>query len=144
MTSRPDGRIVVGVDGSRLSRAAVRWAVRLAALTGGPLEAVAVWEFPLPQDEHGTVPPPLDGFESERHAARILDETLAAALSPGTAVRRLLPAGLPGPTLVAAARGATALVVGSRGRSAPPGAPLGSVALHCVDRAPCTVVVVRE
>ncbi|MEV6975514.1 universal stress protein [Kitasatospora sp. NPDC093806] len=144
MPEQPDGRIVVGVDGSPLSRAAVRWAARLAALTGGPLEAVSVWEFPALFDPTGLVPPPLDGFAAERRAAAILDETLAAVLSPATAVRRRLPAGRPGPALVAAAAGARALVIGSRGRSAPPGAPLGTVALHCVDHAPCTVLLVRE
>ncbi len=135
---------MVGVDGSPLSREALRWAARLSAVTGGPLEAVTVWEFPALLGRDGLVPPPLDGFEPEGRAAAVLDECLAAALSPGTAVRRRLPAGRPGPALVAVAAGATALVVGSRGRSAPPGAPLGTVALHCVDHAPCTVIVVRE
>ncbi|MFE2723160.1 universal stress protein [Kitasatospora sp. NPDC059327] len=143
MTRQPDGRIVVGVDGSPLSLAAVRWAARLAALTGGPLEAVTVWEFPRLLDEHGLVPPPLDGFGPERHAARILDETLAAALSPTPAVRRHLKAGAPGPALAGAAAGAAVLVLGSHGRAAPPGAALGTVAQYCVHHAACTVVVVR-
>ncbi|MED7955474.1 universal stress protein [Kitasatospora sp. NPDC058406] len=145
MTPRPDGRIVVGVDGSRLSLAAVRWAARLAGFTGGPLEAVTVWEFPLRQDERGLVPPALDGFESERRAARILDESLSAALSPtAPAVLRHLKAGPPGPALTAAAEGAAVLVLGSRGRTAPPGAPLGTTSHYCVHHARCTVVVVKE
>ncbi|MEV0530272.1 universal stress protein [Kitasatospora sp. NPDC050463] len=145
MTRQPDGRIVVGVDGSPLSLAAVRWAARLAELTGGPLEAVTVWEFPCLLGEHGLVPPALDGFGPERHAARILDETLAAALSPtgASVVRRHLKAGAPGPALTGAAEGASALVLGSRGRAAPPGAALGTVTHYCVHHAPCTVLVVR-
>ncbi|MEU1506731.1 universal stress protein [Kitasatospora sp. NPDC005748] len=149
MTRQPDGRIVVGVDGSPLSLAAVRWAARLAAVTGGPLEAVTVWEFPCLLGEHGLVPPALDGFGPERHAARILEETLAAALSSAgpsagpSAVRRHLKAGAPGPALTGAAEGAAVLVLGSRGRAAPPGAALGTVTQYCVHHAPCTVVVVR-
>ncbi|MFD0272885.1 universal stress protein [Kitasatospora sp. NPDC127111] len=144
MASQPDGRIVVGVDGSPLSAAAVRWAARLAAASDSPLEAVTVWEFPPLHGEHGLVPPALDGFEPERCAARILDETLAAALSAtAPAVRRHLKAGPPGPALVTAAEGAAALVLGSRGRAAPPGAPLGTTTHYCVHHAPCTVIVVR-
>ncbi|WP_406202394.1 universal stress protein [Kitasatospora sp. NBC_01560] len=144
MAPQPDGRIVVGVDGSPLSHAAVRWAARMAALTGSPLEAVTVWEFPGLHGEHGLVPPALDGFGPERRATRILDEALAAALPPATAVRRHLKAGPPGPALVSAAAGATVLVLGSRGRSAPAGALLGTTAQYCVHHAPCTVVVVKR
>ncbi|MBV6698677.1 universal stress protein [Kitasatospora aureofaciens] len=143
MARQPDGRIVVGVDGSPLSHAAVRWAARLAALTGCALEAVTVWDFPCLYGDHGLVPPALDGFAPERRAAEILDETLAGCTA-ALDVRRRLPAGPPGPALVAAAEGATALVIGSRGRSAPPGAALGTVSQYCVHHAPCTVVIVRD
>ncbi len=37
-------QIVVGVDGSQSSLAALRWAVRQAGLTGAPLEIVSAWE----------------------------------------------------------------------------------------------------
>ncbi|MQS13704.1 universal stress protein [Streptomyces kaniharaensis] len=143
MARQPDGRIVVGVDGSPLSRAAVHWAARVAGLTGGPLEAVAVWDFPSVYGEHGLVLPALDGFGPERRAAEILDETLAGCAT-ALDVRRRLSAGAPGPALVAAAEGAALLVLGSRGRSAPPGAALGTVSQYCVHHAPCTVVIVRD
>jgi nucleotide-binding universal stress UspA family protein len=39
-------RIVVGVDGSAPSLAALRWAVRQAALTGATVDAVAAWQYP--------------------------------------------------------------------------------------------------
>ncbi len=41
------GRIVVGVDGSAPSRAALRWAVGQARLTGGTVEAVIAWQLPM-------------------------------------------------------------------------------------------------
>ncbi|MFJ2866995.1 universal stress protein [Kitasatospora sp. NPDC087314] len=152
MAPQPDGRIVVGVDGSPPSRAAVRWAARQAVLTGGPLEAVAVWDFPCLYGEHGLVPPALDGFGREHRAAEILDEALASCAPPGPppppgrppSVHRRLRAGPPGPALVAAAAGAALLVLGNRGRSTPPDAPLGTVAQYCLDHAPCPVVIVRD
>ncbi|MFJ3220083.1 universal stress protein [Kitasatospora sp. NPDC086801] len=151
MARQPGGRIVVGVDGSPPSRAAVRWAARQAGLTGGPLEAVAVWDFPCLYGEHGLVPPALDGFGPERRAAQILDEALASCPRPDRTpparpppVRRRLTTGPPGPALVAAAAGAALLVLGNRGRSTPPDAPLGTVAQYCLHHARCPVVIVRD
>ena len=49
MTTHPGEhghRIVVGVDGSVPSVAALAWAVRQARLTGAAVEAVIAWEFP--------------------------------------------------------------------------------------------------
>ena len=39
-------RIVVGVDGSPASVAALRWAAGQAALTGAVMEAVVCWDYP--------------------------------------------------------------------------------------------------
>ncbi|MER7842222.1 universal stress protein [Streptomyces sp. NPDC096040] len=41
----PVPRVVVGVDGSPASYAALRWAVRYAGLVGGTVEAIAAWEL---------------------------------------------------------------------------------------------------
>jgi hypothetical protein len=41
-------RIVVGVDGSDSSKAALRWAIRQAKLTGSSVEAVTSWRYPAP------------------------------------------------------------------------------------------------
>ena len=40
-------KIVVGVDGSPSSRAALRWAVKQAVLTGETADAVTAWRFPM-------------------------------------------------------------------------------------------------
>lgn len=40
------GRIVVGVDGSEQPKAALRWAVAQAELTGGVVETVLAWQNP--------------------------------------------------------------------------------------------------
>jgi nucleotide-binding universal stress UspA family protein len=39
------GRIVVGVDGSDSSRAALRWALEQARLTGASVDAVLAWRY---------------------------------------------------------------------------------------------------
>ena len=44
-TDRP--RIVVGVDGFASSRAALRWAIHQAKLTGAVVEAVTAWHVPV-------------------------------------------------------------------------------------------------
>ena len=50
VTTHPSGegerRIVVGVDGSVPSKAALAWAVKQARLTGATVEAVIAWELP--------------------------------------------------------------------------------------------------
>lgn len=48
-------RIVVGVDGSEPSKAALRWAVDQAKLTGGVVDAIIAWEFPTAW--YGLAPP---------------------------------------------------------------------------------------
>jgi nucleotide-binding universal stress UspA family protein len=39
-------RIVVGVDGFESSKAALRWAIRQAQLSGAVVEAVTTWQLP--------------------------------------------------------------------------------------------------
>lgn len=59
-------------------------------------------------------------------------------------VRTEVRYGTPASVLLHAARGATLLVVGSRGRGGFAGLLLGSVAQHCAQHAECPVVVVRH
>ena len=40
-------RIVVGVDGSKPSKLALSWAVRISATTGASIDAVTAWHFPV-------------------------------------------------------------------------------------------------
>src|SRR5271166_1604729 len=42
-----DHRIVVGVDGSESSKAALAWAVEQAKLTSATVEAVIAWHYPV-------------------------------------------------------------------------------------------------
>ncbi|KUN80526.1 hypothetical protein AQJ66_25590 [Streptomyces bungoensis] len=135
-------RIVVGVDGSEPSEAALRWAVGQAGLIGAVVEAVLAWEYPRWYGM-GVV---VSGFDFESNAATVLSQALDEALEPGVpaGIRRRVVFGHPAEALLEASRGAELLVVGNRGHGGFTEALLGSVTQHVVQHAPCPVVVVRK
>jgi nucleotide-binding universal stress UspA family protein len=139
-------RIVVGVDGSASSMAALRWAVHQAALTGGTVDAVVAWRMPATMTGFGFAPVAVaDGSDMEQTAQRVLDQAVSRVVDPehGPVVRRLAVQGFPAPVLLGASAGADLLVLGSRGHGGFSGALLGSVGQHCVHHARCPVVIVR-
>ncbi|SDP30376.1 Nucleotide-binding universal stress protein, UspA family [Actinopolyspora xinjiangensis] len=141
MTGETTSRIIVGVDGSAASKAALRWAVRQAELTGGDVTAVTAWDYP-----------PIYGWEvpgSEditKDAARSLNEAISDAISStSVTVHREVIHGHPARSLLDTAEEASGglLVLGNRGHGGFLGALLGSVTQHCVAHARVPVVVVR-
>ncbi|MEU6587836.1 universal stress protein [Streptomyces sp. NPDC046881] len=138
-----EARVVVGVDGSSSSYAALRWAVRYAGLVGGAVEAVAVWELPgLYGWSAPAVDMDVDEDETRQKMRRELTEVLGAQAAE--AVRTHVVHGNPADVLLRAAEGAEALVVGSRGRGGFVRALLGSVSQHVSQHAKCPVVIVRS
>lgn len=152
MSAHATGRgIVVGVDGSRASIAAVVWAARDAALHGVSLTIVhAIAPIPPASGVWGEVPIP-DGYGPwrESEAKRVIDDGLHAVerSAPGigpVSVRSELVHGAIVPTLVDFSSGADMLVVGSRGLNAASRAMLGSVSAGVVRRAHCPVAVIHD
>ncbi|MFC5720943.1 universal stress protein [Streptomyces gamaensis] len=137
-------RIVVGVDGSDSSKEALRWALRQAGLTGATVDAVMAWQFPPYVGALGWLPPTGD-FQPEEIARQVLTETVEEVVGtrPGARVRTVVEHGTAPDVLLRHARSAALLVVGSRGHGGFTEALLGSVGQHCVQHAPCPVVVVR-
>jgi nucleotide-binding universal stress UspA family protein len=136
-------RIVVGVDGSLSSVAALNWALRQAELTGAKLEAITTWERPM-GPAIGMAPP--SDFDPKADARKVLDAVIASA-EPGhehVSVDSNIVGGPAGMVLVDASRGADLLVVGSRGHGELVGFLLGSVSEHCVTHAHSPVLVVRD
>lgn len=138
------GRIVVGVDGSGGSRAALRWAAEEARLRGARLEVVLVWQFPTmtTMPIYGVLPP-RDEMEASAEAtvSKILDDE-GLADPEGFEAVGLAAEGPAARTLLDTAVGADLLVVGSRGHGGFSGMLLGSVSQHCVSHATCPVVVI--
>lgn len=146
------GAIVVGVDGSAASRAALRWAAEEARLRGAALVALHAWAYvpPPPIGEPGMIPIPAGDLagqlEAERMAAQAeLEAALADAFPEGVPdlVEPRLVEGDAAEALEREGASADLLVVGSRGRSGLASVLLGSVTRHVVDHAPCPVVVVK-
>jgi nucleotide-binding universal stress UspA family protein len=142
-------RIVVGVDGSSSAREALRWAVRQAGLTGAAVEAVITWRLPQLTGTGGYAWPPAgvaEGTEMARLAEKVLTDVISETSGPeGPApVTAMVRQGHAARVLLEAAAGAELLVVGSRGHGGFAEALLGSVSQHCVQHAPCPVVVIRS
>lgn len=140
-------QIVVGVDGSESSRAALHWAYDEAAHHGASLTAVATWNPPaMPMTApYGSLPP--EDYEAQpRKEALALLERFIADLDERTPVvdaRTSIEQGNPAKVLIERSKQADLLVVGSRGHGGFAGMLLGSVSQHLVAHADCPVVVVR-
>lgn len=134
--------VVVGIDGSPVSEAALAFAYEEAALRGAPLVAVHTWTD-LVADP--VLAPLLDWEAIEVDEQVVLAERLAgwAGKFPDVVVRRVVRRDRPAHALLAEAVGAQLLVVGSRGRGGFAGLLLGSVGHAVLHRSPCPVVVVR-
>lgn len=139
---REERRIVVGVDGSPSSREALRWAVRQAALTGSVVDAVIAWRDPSGYAGYAWL---IGDATYKDLAAKTLRETVDAVVTAGSGVtvRQHVVEGHPARILLDAAQGASLLVVGSRGHGGFIEMLLGSVSQHCVQHAPCPVVIIR-
>jgi nucleotide-binding universal stress UspA family protein len=136
-------RIVVGVDGSASSRAALAWAVGQARLTGAVLDVVTAWEIPLAI--RNPWPPGLTtNFEKLAEDAQAEAITSLAGRTDQVEIRSRVVEENAAQALLDTAAGAELLVVGSHGHGGFMQALLGSVGQHCVHHATCPVVVIRE
>jgi len=143
--SQPDGPVVVGVDGSQASTAALAYAVDAAARRGAALQVVHAWDVP---DLRGYGSPGLSDeeavdLEAGHHA--MVEAELAAHLEqhPDLDAVAVAPRGHPYDVLLGLAKEARLLVVGSHGHGAVGRLFVGSVAATALARAHCTVAVVR-
>jgi nucleotide-binding universal stress UspA family protein len=141
-------RIVVGVDGSECSQRALIWAADEARRRGEKLEAVISYRSPSAWlgmgESFGTaVAPALTEDDFEHYARDALQQAVNDAGCTGLEVETVVVRGHASHVLVDASKGASMLVIGSRGHGDVASVLLGSVSLHCVHHAHCPVVVVR-
>jgi nucleotide-binding universal stress UspA family protein len=134
--------VVLGVDGTELSEAAIEFAFAEADLWGAPLVAVHTW---FDQLLDPALTPFLDWDAMRTEEQALLAQRLAgwSAKYPDVAMRSLVLRDRPAHALLEHATDARLLVIGSRGRGAFTGTVLGSVSQSVLHRAPCPVAVVR-
>lgn len=136
--------IVVGVDGSACSLAALRWAIEEGRLRGAKVHAVIAWSYPH-----------VSTYHEAAHALKLpLAEDAAATLEraveeaagedPGVEIETEVVESRAAPALVEAGKDASLLVVGSRGLGGFTGLLLGSVSQQCAQHSPCPLVIVHE
>jgi nucleotide-binding universal stress UspA family protein len=134
-------RVVVAVDGSPESVAAARWAADDACRRAARLDVVHVWQMPY-LGYSPTTAALFDETLFEADAQATLRGVLAAVDTTGVDVE---PIALRRPTvagIVETARGASVLVMGSRGLGAAKRTVFGSTATQVSYHAPCPLVVV--
>jgi len=139
-------RIIVGIDGSPASTAALRWAVRQARSTGRSVLAVSVCRLDAkpPSSRPMPITRPLgaDPFR-EQHARDLRDAV--EAIGPeadGIVIDQVVPIGDPGKVLAELSADADALVLGGHGYRKAGLTVIGSVAAHCLRHATCPVTVI--
>jgi nucleotide-binding universal stress UspA family protein len=132
-------RVVVGVDGSRASRCALRRATDEAIAHGATLEIVMAWSL-LAQHTGAPFDPHHGEVSARAELEQIVNEELGDERPP-IVVRT--ENDLPARALLAAADGAWMVVVGSRGLGGFKGLLLGSVSTQVVHHSPCPVLIVR-
>ena len=135
--------LVVGVDGSEPSLRAVDWAADEAALRAVPLRLVyaSLWE----RYEGSALDQDLGRTSEQILADNIVEAAVQRAHRRRPEVKtdfEVVP-DAPVPALVHASLGASALVLGSRGRGGLAELLLGSVSLAVAAHAHCPVIVLR-
>ena len=146
-----DRPILVAVDFSKDSRAALLWAASLAKVTGGRLIVLHVVHDPADRPGYYRKNNENHLQPMERAAAELLDGFLAEAvgehadLAALAEAERLLVAGLPPSRIVEMAkrRNAALIVIGRRGRTRLPQLLQGSVSKRVAQLADVPVVVVK-
>jgi nucleotide-binding universal stress UspA family protein len=141
-TRNTDGPVVVGIDGSPVSEAALAFAFDAAAVRGVALVAVHAWS-PTAVDK--ALEPVMDWAAVADEEEAVLAERLSGwgQKYPQVTVRRSVVRDGAARALVDASRGAQLVVVGSRGRADAAGLFLGSVSHGVLHAAHCPVAIVR-
>jgi nucleotide-binding universal stress UspA family protein len=135
--------VLVGVDGSPTSDAALGFAFEAAAARKVSPVAVHTWSDMVFDRSLLAVETSWDAVESEER--RVLSEQVGgwADKFPDTCVEQLVTRDQPAHSLLAQAARAQLVVVGSRGHGQVVGMVLGSVSNALLHRSPCPVAVVR-
>jgi nucleotide-binding universal stress UspA family protein len=142
-------RVVVGIDGSESSHHALRWARFLAQATGSTVEATAVWQpviaYGLAGIGWAAAPRTPSDWNPAEEASKVLNDSLNEVFGEQRPPKLQLTVreGNAAQVLLEISKGATMLVVGSRGHGGFASLLLGSVSAACTEHATCPVLVVH-
>jgi nucleotide-binding universal stress UspA family protein len=141
----PRKGVIVGVDGSELSDAAVQFAFQIASETHEKLTALHAWHDPAPTGIDLMMPLVYDPVLLEKEEQRILAESMLgwSEKYPEVEVANEVVRDHAVHALVTSAASATLLVVGSRGRGSVRGLLLGSVSHGVLHHASSSVAIVH-
>ena len=137
--------LVIGIDGSPESEAAMHWGLEEAVRRDIEVELVYALAVPVVSDAYGMVMTRPDIDELTQFSQGLLDAALVAAraVAPeGLTITARLASGPPAAVLIEASKQAEALVVGTRGLGAISGKLLGSVSVRLAGKAVCPVYIV--
>ncbi len=140
-------RVVVGVDGSLPSAAAIRFAVEQAVARDADVHAVLVWSLFDVHDEGPIVPADFDEGEEQEKSDRLLDEAMSGWRDryPELRISRRAVHDLdPVEVLVEESHHAGLVVVGSRGHGGFLGLMLGSTVDGLIRNSHTPVAVVHS
>jgi nucleotide-binding universal stress UspA family protein len=144
-------RLVVAVDGSAGSKAALRFALEDAARRGVPVVAVIAYRLPELRGDYTGLGAPEEQRLRDRLRSQCAEKVRAVVdevarelpgAPPDVQVRAVL--GSPADVLVRESHGADLLVVGSRGHGGFHSMLLGSTSIQCATHATCPVTVVHS
>lgn len=144
MTERDNRAIVVGVDGSPGSKAALAFAVEEGLARGVTVEVVTTWLMGPAVSDVATAAT----FDEEHERAQSVQDSVLAEVLAGFTERptisQVVLHNYSGHCLVDAAKDAALLVVGSGRKSALARTLLGSVSEYCVRHSSVPIVVVPD
>ncbi|MFK0246024.1 universal stress protein [Amycolatopsis azurea] len=141
-----DGPVVVGVDGTRASEAALALAFEEASWRRTGLVALHCWDDAFLSAVFEETHWSLERADIEEGEHEVLAERLAGWKEkyPDVRVDRIVVRGRPADELLKYADRAQLLIVGSRGRGGVAGMLLGSTSQAVMSYALCPVIVARE
>ncbi len=143
----PIRNILVAVDFSSPSDAALAGAIELARVFGAKLQVFHAFELPIPAVTPYEVAVPQAYLEDARRAAgERLDAAVAQATAAGVPAESQLDEGPPAQAIARAASqlGAELVVMGTHGHTGLKHFVLGSVAERTLRHAPCSVLTVKQ
>jgi len=137
-------RVVVGVDGSTSSKAALHTAFDHAAATGAELVVVHAWEAKGIEDPTLQTNSSWPAYESHLEQEVTREIASRSAEHPAVKVRHEVVRDSPVAALTQAADSADLVVVGARGTGGFTGLHLGSVSGRLLGRTDCPLVIVHS